>query len=84
MVMYQLRGHLPDNMREFVELYLDTLMSVTRIQIHETFHPGAIDTVYLRNEASGKWEIIFSATAKSMAEESNIHSVNGINVSFKS
>jgi hypothetical protein len=43
-----------DDQREFIELGFDTLQTVRTIQIFETYNPGAIDTIYLRDSSSKK------------------------------
>ena len=53
-----------DDNREFLVLGFDTAQTVITIEIYETWYPGAIDTVYLRNSKTGKWETIYSKPAE--------------------
>jgi hypothetical protein len=50
--------------REFLVLEFDTAQTIHSIEIYETYNPGAIDTVFIRNEASGIWERVYSKPAK--------------------
>ncbi|MFN3839711.1 MAG: hypothetical protein ACK4RF_03295 [Cyclobacteriaceae bacterium] len=49
--------------REYLVLGFDTLQTVKIVEVYETWYPGAIDTVYLRNAATQKWQIVYSRTA---------------------
>jgi hypothetical protein len=60
---------LQDNPREFLELGFDTLQTVRTVQIFETYNPGAIDTVYLRDSSSKKWIKIYSKPAITTLEK---------------
>jgi hypothetical protein len=52
-----------DNQREFLVLGYAVPQKVNKIQIFQNLNPGAIDTVYLRNAATGVWTTVFSTTA---------------------
>jgi hypothetical protein len=54
----------PDDQREFLVLGFEIPQTVITIEIFETYNPGAIDTVYLRNSDTGKWKIIYSKPAE--------------------
>ncbi len=58
-----------DDQREFLELGFDTIQTVRTVQIFETFNPGAIDTVYLRDSSSKKWIKIYSKPAVTTLEK---------------
>jgi hypothetical protein len=49
--------------REYIIVAFDTVQTVHTIEIFETYYPGAIDTVYLRNESTQKWQRIYSKPA---------------------
>lgn len=49
-----------DSQREFLVLGFDVEQTVKTIEIYETWYPGAIDTVYLRNTANQKWIKVYS------------------------
>ncbi len=65
-----------DDNREFLVLGLDTPQTARTIEIFETFNPGAIDTVFIRNADTGTWKKIYSKPAVSnLPEESRIFSI---------
>lgn len=49
-----------DGQREFLVLGFEFEQTVKTIEIYETWYPGAIDTVYLRNTANQKWIKVYS------------------------
>lgn len=49
--------------REYLVLGFDTLQTVKIVEVYETWYPGAIDTVYLRNAETQKWQVVYSRTA---------------------
>jgi hypothetical protein len=65
-----------DGQREYLVLGFDTIQTVNRIEIYETYYPGAIDTVYLRNADTGKWKLIYSKPAVTdLPEEARIFKI---------
>lgn len=52
-----------DSRREFLVLGIPTVFDVNKIEIFETWNPGAIDTVYVRNAISGLWIEVYRTTA---------------------
>jgi len=40
---------------------------VASVIVRETYYPGAVDTIYLRNASNGNWNMVFSQTAASVA-----------------
>ncbi|MGN6417742.1 MAG: T9SS type A sorting domain-containing protein [Pseudobacter sp.] len=52
-----------DNRREFLELEYSDPAPISRVFIHETYYPGAVDTVYVMNPSSGLWEKVYEGTA---------------------
>lgn len=65
-----------DGQREYLVLGFDTIQTVITIQIYETWYPGSIDTVYLRNADTGKWKLIYSKPAETdLPEEARIKSI---------
>lgn len=56
-----------DGQREFLELGYSTPQNVASIIVIETYNPGAVDTIYLRNASNGSWNMVFSQTAASVA-----------------
>ena len=54
---------LPDGGREFIELGYANPASINFIDIYETFNPGSIDTVYVKNPYNNLFEIVYTGTA---------------------
>lgn len=52
-----------DNQREWLVLGFNFPGRVDQVRIYQTYNPGAIDTVYLRNASTGVWNEIYRATA---------------------
>ena len=52
-----------DDNREFIVVGFATPAFVDTVYIYETYNPGAVDTVYVRNAATGAWEMVWSGTA---------------------
>lgn len=52
-----------DGRREFLELEFADPAPVSRIFIHETYNPGAVDTVYVLNPNTGLFEKVYERTA---------------------
>ncbi|MCU0431743.1 MAG: hypothetical protein MUF42_17425, partial [Cytophagaceae bacterium] len=48
-----------DNQREFIQLGFSTPIKTDSIFIYETYNPGAIDTIYLRNAQTQTWEKVW-------------------------
>jgi len=65
-----------DENREFLELGFDTLQTVSSIEIYETNNPGAIDSVFLRDASSKKWNLVYAKpVVKDLAQKSRIFSI---------
>ena len=54
----------PDGRREYLELGFLNPFPASSITIYEKFNAGAIDTIYFKNPNTGKWEKVWSGTAK--------------------
>lgn len=61
-----------DGQREYIELNFPSPAPINYISVYETFNPGAIDTIYVKNPTSGVFEIVYTNTAAVNA--------NGVNV----
>lgn len=59
-----------DGQREYLQLGFADPAPVNRIIIYETFNPGAVDTVYIRNPISGSLVAVYTATAEAEDPES--------------
>lgn len=65
-----------DNQREYIVIGFDTLQTIHTIEIYETFNPGSIDTVSIRNESTQDWEIVYSKPVQTdLPEESRIFTI---------
>ncbi|HRJ28343.1 MAG TPA: hypothetical protein PLV21_10995 [Cyclobacteriaceae bacterium] len=53
-----------DDHREFIVLGFEPHQTIHTIEIFETYNPGAVDTVYIRNADTGKWQRIYSKPAR--------------------
>ncbi len=53
-----------DGQREFLELYYSHAVAVEQINIYETYNPGAVDSIYLRDVSSGNWHLVWSDSAQ--------------------
>ncbi len=52
-----------DDSREYLELGYSNPAPINFIDIYETYSPGAVDTVYVKNPNTGLFEIVYTATA---------------------
>lgn len=49
-----------DEKREHLVLAFDTLQTVRTVEVYETWYPGAIDSLFIRNAETKKWVKIYS------------------------
>jgi len=56
-----------DNQREYLVLGYTFPAQANRVTIHQSFNPGAVDTVSVRDASNGVWHIIYIATASTVA-----------------
>lgn len=54
----------PDGQREFLELGFSNAAPINYVDIFETANPGAIDSVFVKNESTGVWSSVYTSTAK--------------------
>jgi hypothetical protein len=52
-----------DGQREFLELGFTNPQRVNSIKIYQSYNPGAVDTVYIRNASNGNWSTVYTGTA---------------------
>ncbi len=64
-----------DGSREYLVLGYSSPMQVSHIGIFETYNPGAVDTIYVRNASNGQWNMVWSGTAIAQSAESRIFQV---------
>lgn len=73
----------PDDPREYLVLGFDTLQTVKTVEVYETYNPGAIDTLFVRNFDTQKWVKIYSKPAVSdLPAESRIFTVYNKETTF--
>ncbi len=66
----------PGDAREYIVLGFPDPQPATSLVVFETFHPGAIDTIWGFNPGIQSWEILWAGDAFAAAEESRIFQVN--------
>lgn len=72
-----------DTNRDYLILGFNTPQTVKKIEVYETWYPGAIDTVYLRDSKSEKWIIVYSKSAKTdLPEEARIFTIHLIETPY--
>ncbi|MBL7844704.1 MAG: hypothetical protein JNK44_12620 [Cyclobacteriaceae bacterium] len=65
-----------DNQREYIVLGFEPYQTIHTIEIYETYNPGAIDTVFIRNAHTKKWEKIYAKPARTdLPKASRIFSI---------
>ncbi|MBK9399996.1 MAG: HYR domain-containing protein [Bacteroidetes bacterium] len=52
-----------DDQREHIQLAYTNPAPINFIDIYETYNPGAVDTVYVKNPNTGLFEVVYTATA---------------------
>ncbi|RTQ52109.1 T9SS type A sorting domain-containing protein [Hymenobacter gummosus] len=71
-----------DGTREYLVLRFPNPAPAKRILIWETYNPGAIDTVFVRNPNTNAWVPVYTATAASAGSNSRILNINFPQTSF--
>jgi sugar lactone lactonase YvrE len=61
--------------REFIELEFVESKRINLIDIYETYNPGSIDTVYVKNQLTDRYEVVYTATPDSTIYGSRILSI---------
>ena len=56
----------PDDQREYIQLSYDNPAPIDFIDIYETYSPGAVDTVYVKNPNTGLFTVVYTATASAL------------------
>lgn len=65
----------PDDPAEFLELGFDNPTPINSVSIYETYKPGAVNKVSVRNPNTGLWEVVWSGTAAPAPEAARIFTV---------
>lgn len=58
--------------RDFIDLGFDNFGPIDSIFIYETFTPGFIDSVFVRNPGTMGWELVYSATPSFYGDSARI------------
>ncbi len=83
----------PDAPREFIALGFTGALPANYIDIFETYNPGAIDTVYVRNALTNNYVIVYTATAGPKGDTARmlhitfpatLYPVNGVRIAMNS
>jgi len=61
-----------DTQREFLELGFNNQEPINFIDVYETFNPGSIDTVYVKNPNTGQFEVVYTHTPAEATAVSDI------------
>ena len=62
----------PDNQREFLVLAYDDPAPINFVNVYETFHPGAVDRIAVKNPGTGLFETVWAGTAIAAPEVSRV------------
>ena len=71
-----------DDMREYLELQYACPYPINEIWIYETYNPGAVDTLYVKNPNTDQWEMVWSGTAFEAPKQSRIFKATFDQTSF--
>ncbi|MEO7265943.1 MAG: fibronectin type III domain-containing protein [Ferruginibacter sp.] len=71
-----------DGSREFLTLQFPGASPINFIDIYESFNPGAIDTVYVKNPLTSSYVAVFTGTAITGTSDAGSTSANKKHISF--
>ncbi len=74
-------SNTPDGNVEFIEIAYSPILAA-KILIYETFNPGSIEQVQVRNVITGDWATVYTGTASGY-QESNILEVDVSSISYQ-
>ena len=72
----------PDGQREFIELKFSGSAPINYVDIYETFNPGAVDTVYVKNPGTNIFEVVYTETAAAASKVARVNRINFALTSF--
>lgn len=64
-----------DGQREYLVLGFSDVAPASGVSVYETYHPGAVDTVYVRNAATGQFVKVWQGTAAPALPQARIFTV---------
>jgi PKD repeat protein len=65
-----------DAQREYLELGFSNPAPASSVAIWETFNPGAVDTIYVKNPTTNQWDKVWSGTASTKPAVSRMFVAN--------
>lgn len=65
-----------DDQREFLEFQFSFPIAITTVSIYETYNPGAVDTIYVKNPSNGLWIKVWEGTAEAQPPSARIFTAN--------
>jgi hypothetical protein len=65
-----------DGRREYLVLRFPNAAPINVVDIYETFNPGAVDTVFVKNPGTGNYDMVYSATAKAAPKSARLNRIN--------
>jgi surface protein len=65
----------PDGQREFLELGLPSPLSINYVAVYETFRPGSVDRLLVRNSSTAQWEEVWTGVAAEEADVARIFTI---------
>ncbi|OON67051.1 hypothetical protein B0919_19645 [Hymenobacter sp. CRA2] len=71
-----------DGTREYLVLRFDNPAPAKRILVWETYNPGAIDSIFVRNPTTNAWVPVYVGTAAAAGSNSRILNINFPQTSF--
>ena len=71
-----------DDQREYLELGFNDPAPINAVWVYETFAPGAVDRIFVRNYETGAWVEVWSGTASPVPEVARILAVSFPMTSF--
>ncbi|MBI3194931.1 MAG: T9SS type A sorting domain-containing protein [Ignavibacteriae bacterium] len=71
-----------DGQREYLVLSFDNPEPVTSVGIYETYRPGAVDTIYVKNPDTGLWEVVWKSAAGSKGDSARFFLANFTTTAF--
>ena len=75
-------SYTADSQREYLELKYSDAEPIQYVAVYETYNPGAVDTIYVKNPSTGKWVVVWLGVAQSAVESSRVFLVSFPMTSF--
>ncbi len=65
-----------NNQREYLILQYPQAVHATKVIVYETLYPGTVDSLYLKNESTGQWNLVWTGTASPQPAEARAFAIN--------